>query len=138
MPDLLVKPAGDHGRVVHITPESAGWTYVGFDLQKLGPGETLSAETGDREICLVLISGKAAIRAGGQDFGTLGERMSPFEGKPAAVYVPGDSNWAVTAATEVTLAVCSAPGPAASRRPGRSIPPPCRRKCAAKAAIRAT
>ena len=35
MPKLLVKPKGTQGRVTHVTPESAGWTYVGFDLWRL-------------------------------------------------------------------------------------------------------
>ena len=52
MSHLKVKPAGSHGRVTHVTPESAGWTYVGFDLHRLKPGETVSARTGDREACL--------------------------------------------------------------------------------------
>ena len=40
MSKLLVKPQGKSGRVSHVTPESAGWTYVGFDLHRLKPGET--------------------------------------------------------------------------------------------------
>ena len=74
------KPAGG-GRVIHVTPESAGWTYVGFDLHRLAAGESAGGETGAREVCLVLISGRAAISAGGVDFGTIGERMSPFAGQ---------------------------------------------------------
>ncbi len=35
MSKLLVKPKGDHGLVTKVTPESAGWTYVGFELHKL-------------------------------------------------------------------------------------------------------
>ncbi|MCX5497224.1 5-deoxy-glucuronate isomerase [Kaistia dalseonensis] len=109
MSHLLVKPSGDHGRVVHVTPESAGWTYVGFDLNKLHAGETVEGNTGDREVCLVLVSGKARVIVDDVDFGTIGERMSPFDGKPHSVYVPAESDWTVTATTELTLAVCSAP-----------------------------
>jgi 5-deoxy-glucuronate isomerase len=110
MPNLLVKPQGNHGLVTKVTPESAGWTYVGFELFKLKPGETASAKTGSREVCLVWISGKGRAKAGLEDFGLLGERMSPFEGAPYALYVPHGSNWSVTAETELELAVCSAPG----------------------------
>jgi 5-deoxy-glucuronate isomerase len=77
---------------------------------------------GDRELCLVLISGRASVQAARQDFGMIGERMSPFEGKPSSVYVPAGSNWAVTAATDVVLAVCSAPGKPGSH-PARLIGP---------------
>jgi 5-deoxy-glucuronate isomerase len=93
------------GRKTSITPESAGWKHVGFEVQELAPGESASAQTGDREVCLVLVSGKAEIN----DLGVLGERMTPFEGKPHAVYVPGGSEWRVKARTAVSLAVCSAP-----------------------------
>jgi 5-deoxy-glucuronate isomerase len=110
MPQLRLKPSGKHGRIHHITPESAGWTYVGFDVHVLGRGETLFGETEDREVCLVLIAGRADVEADGQSFGEIGERMSPFQGKPWSVYVPAGASWRVTATTELELAVCSAPG----------------------------
>jgi 5-deoxy-glucuronate isomerase len=110
MPNLKLKPAAPAGRVHHVTPKSAGWTYVGFDLHRLAQGEALAAETGEREICLVLVSGQAEVWAGEQSFGVIGGRMSPFEGAPDAVYIPAGSHWRVEAATGLELAVCSAPG----------------------------
>ena len=46
------------GRVIDVTPQSAGWTYVGFDLHRLKAGDRVAAETGDREVCLVFVTGK--------------------------------------------------------------------------------
>lgn len=117
MPNLLVKPEGNHGRVIHVTPESAGWKYVGFSLHRLKAGETAAEETGDREVCLVFVSGRGRVTAGPEDFGPLGERMSPFDGPPAAVYVPGASSWSVTAETDLELAVCAAPADGEARPP---------------------
>ncbi len=122
MPKLLVKPEGDRGTVTRITPESAGWTYVGFEVIELSAGETAGSKTGDREVCLVLVAGKAAVASEGQDFGVIGERSSPFEGKPWSVYLPAGSDWSVLAHSSVTLAVCSAPG-VAGARPARLIAP---------------
>jgi 5-deoxy-glucuronate isomerase len=122
MADLLVKPDGTAGRVTHVTPESAGWIYVGFDLYRLRPGEAVSAETGDREACLVWVTGKGTAEADGEAFGSLGERMSPFEGEPTALYVPACSRWSVTAETDLELAVCTAPGTPGSH-PARAIRP---------------
>lgn len=121
MPNLLIKPDGVQGRVIHVTPESAGWTYVGFDLHRLRPGQTVSAGTGGREVCLVWVSGRARASAGNTDFGVIGERMSPFEGEPHALYVPAGSDWSVTAETDLELAVCSAPG--GGNHEARLIPP---------------
>ena len=110
MSKLLLKADRGHGRVAHVTPESAGWTYVGFDLHRLRPGETAAAGTGGREACLVFIAGAGRASAAGRDFGLLGGRMSPFDGKPWSLYVPQGTDWAVTAETGLELAVCSAPG----------------------------
>jgi 5-deoxy-glucuronate isomerase len=125
MPSLKIRPTQEpdaKGRTIHVTPASAGWTYVGFDLCRLKAGESARGNMKDREVCLVLVSGKAAIGAEGQYYGVLGERMSPFEGKPWSVYVPAGADWMVTAASDVELAVCSSPGVLGSHA-ARVIPP---------------
>ena len=110
------------GGLVHdVTPENAGWTYVGFALHRLAAGESATAETGGREVCLVLISGKARLWVDGRDFGEIGERMNPFEGPPHALYVPPGAVWRAEATTDLELAVCSAPG--GDGFEARAIPP---------------
>ena len=109
------------GYIHRITPQSAGWTYVGFDVLVLTAGETKAAPTGDREACLVVISGKITATAGGTDVGTLGERTSPFEAPGWSLYVPARSNWEITATTDCEIGVCTAPG--TGLLPPRVIPP---------------
>jgi 5-deoxy-glucuronate isomerase len=123
MSDLLVKPArpAPDGVRHHITPQSAGWTYVGFDVLALAPGQSAARGTGDREVCLVFVTGRGEVTAGGKPFGVLGERASPFDGSPWSVYVPAHADWRVTAETAVELAVCSAP--ADGKLPARVIAP---------------
>ncbi|MHA6731169.1 5-deoxy-glucuronate isomerase [Devosia sp. A369] len=108
--NLRIRPKGTTGRVHDVTPASAGWGHVGFALHKLAAGEVAGGEAGANELCLVLVSGKARIAVDGVDFGELGERMTPFEGAPYAVYVPQGSSWAADATTALELAVCAAPG----------------------------
>ena len=108
--NLRVRPTGTTGLVHDVTPALAGWTYVGFGLHKLDEGQVTGGESGAQELCLVLVSGKARISVNGVDFGEVGERMSPFEGAPWAVYVPQGSEWAADATTALELAVCAAPG----------------------------
>jgi 5-deoxy-glucuronate isomerase len=96
--------------VLHVTPQSAKWTYVGFDLLHLRPGEEAGANPRDIETCLVLISGRARIKCDDLDFGVLGERSDPFEGKPWSVYAPPGAHWTAEAQSEVELALCMAPG----------------------------
>ncbi len=92
MPKLLVKPKKGDGRVTHITPKSAKWKYVGFDLWKSPKGKTAKGAEAKRETCLVFVSGKGKVTIGGKDFGVIGDRMSPFEGKPWSIYVPPGLN----------------------------------------------
>ena len=54
MPNLKIsQPARQRRADDPVTPESAGWTYVGFDLCRLKPGESARGETEEREVCLV-------------------------------------------------------------------------------------
>jgi 5-deoxy-glucuronate isomerase len=108
MTELRVKkPADGH---ITVTPQSAGWTYVGFEVDTLEPGQSAHDNTGERELCLVFLSGKGRVIVGGKEFGELGGRTSPFDGPPAAVYIPAHTDWRVTATTRLELAGCSAPG----------------------------
>ena len=124
MSKLLVKPAAPdaQGRIHHITPESAGWGYVGFDVYDFIPGGQHEADTGARETCLVLVSGKAEIWIDGKAFGSIGERMSPFDGPGWSVYLPAGSQWRIVAQTACELAVCSSPG-SGGKFPARIIAP---------------
>ncbi|NSY40423.1 5-deoxy-glucuronate isomerase [Leisingera sp. ANG59] len=111
MSNLLKRPFGSHGKVHQITPESAGWRYVGFDLWRLRAGETVGEATGNREVILVMVEGKATMQAAGKDWGELGDRMNVFEKNPPhCLYVPNDQDWSATAITDCVIAVCSAPG----------------------------
>ena len=120
--NLLRKPVAAAGRVHHITPESAGWGYVGFTLYRLRAGESAAEATANREVILVLVEGKAAITGAGQDWGLLGERMDVFEKTPPhCLYLPNGTDWRAVAQTDCTLAVCSAPGKGG--HPARRIGP---------------
>jgi 5-deoxy-glucuronate isomerase len=111
MADLLRKPFGTHGKVHEITPQSAGWRYVGFSLYRLRAGESAAEATDSNEAILVMVEGKAQITAAGQDWGVLGERMDVFEKTPPhCLYVPNGENWEAVAETDCTIAVCAAPG----------------------------
>ncbi|CAH0314859.1 5-deoxy-glucuronate isomerase [Pseudomonas mediterranea] len=90
--------------------------YVGFAAYRLSLGETLPVAAGDKELCLVLLSGRIGLNgeAPGQGsfaWDNLGDRQSVFEDKsPYAAYLPPGSQAQVTALSDVQLAVCAAPG----------------------------
>jgi len=107
---LLRRPSGTVGLVQHVTPANVGWQYVGFDLYRLPAGDAVGMATGDREVCLVFVAGRGEVTVNGRSLGELGDRLSPFDGKPHSVYVGAGEDWKVVARTACELAVCSAPG----------------------------
>lgn len=108
---LRRRPFGGHGKVHEITPQLAGWRYVGFSLYRLRAGDTIGEATGAMEAILVMVEGKALFQAAGTDWGELGDRMNVFERTPPhCLYVPNNETWQAQATTDCTIAVCLAPG----------------------------
>ena len=106
---LLVK-SNQRGRTM-VALEDGRLEYVGFAAYRLSLGETLPVSAGDRELCLVLLSGRVTIQGDGFDWQNLGDRQSVFEDKsPFAAYLPPGTDAQVTALSDVQIAVCAAPG----------------------------
>lgn len=108
---LLVRPhapAGD-GTVLDITPESAGWQYVGFRVVRLAAGATYNRVEDGREACLVILTGTVSVDAGGEHFGDIGGRDTVFDGAATSVYVPAGHRYTIEAATDAEIAICTAP-----------------------------
>jgi 5-deoxy-glucuronate isomerase len=88
-----------------VTPESAGWEYVGFEV--VNP--PYSGHTGERELCLVVVQGSCDVRSKYGDWPALGGRATPFEGRPDAAYLPPGTDFELSGNAEVAL--CAAPAP---------------------------
>jgi 5-deoxy-glucuronate isomerase len=101
-------PLGD-GCVVRVTPESAGWTYVGFAVHRLAAGARLELVAERRETCVVVLSGSCHFAADGREWRGAGARADVFDGPPTALYVPPGLAWSAVSAGESELAVCTAP-----------------------------
>ncbi|WP_079474085.1 5-deoxy-glucuronate isomerase [Marinococcus halophilus] len=113
MSDLIVKnmDPNEEGNVLKITPDSAGWEYIGFEVFKLSQGQTVKKETLSNEVCIVILSGKVNIATEKEKYENIGHRMSVFEWTPPySVYVPPKDQYAIQALTEVEYVVCAAPG----------------------------
>ena len=106
--ELLVTPAVEGTTIVTVTPELAGWTYVGFEALRLAEGETASRDTGERELCVVVIAGRADVG----EWTGLGSRATPFEGAPDAAYLPPGTRVTVRGgAGGAEIGLCWAPAP---------------------------
>jgi 5-deoxy-glucuronate isomerase len=125
--NLLVKSKSE-GRDVVALAEGV-LEYVGFSAHRLTVGERLPISAVDKELCLVLLSGRVNVsgEAPGQgafNWDNIGDRQSVFEEKsPFAVYLPPGSQAQVTALSAVQIAVCAAPGDTRKDLPARLIKP---------------
>ncbi len=97
------------GVLVEITPESAGWSYVGFVVYRLQRGERIVRSTAGREACVVMLSGQADVTFGAEEWPGVGGRSTVFDGPADSVYVPPGGELAVTAVSACELALCWAP-----------------------------
>jgi 5-deoxy-glucuronate isomerase len=105
---LLVRP--------QVTPESAGWHYVGFEVVELAGRRTI--ETGDREVCVVVVEGTCRVG----EWSGLG-RADPWSGLPDAAYLPPGTRFEIEGDAEVALCFAPAPNGGATARvlPGAEI-----------------
>jgi 5-deoxy-glucuronate isomerase len=113
MSELLIRPKKNpdlDGNVIKLTPESAGWKYVGFEVYKVEQGKTFEKESHELEMAVVLLSGKANAVTKNQTWKNIGQRMSVFD-KTAAytIYVSSDDVIRLEALTDLEIAVCTAP-----------------------------
>ncbi|BDB24511.1 5-deoxy-glucuronate isomerase [Cupriavidus sp. P-10] len=121
-PSLLVKGAQAERVIVDVTPQSAGWTYIGFKALRLADGETESLATAARELCVTVLSGEVDVHVGDQRYSALGSRQSVFEDQsPYAVYVPPGREVRIDARGGAEVALSTAP--AQGRLPARVIEP---------------
>src|SRR5207249_65082 len=110
-------------KIVEVTPQSAGWNYVGFAAYQLRPNEELAlpARPAD-EICIIVLSGTVTVRAKDQTWREIGGRSSVFEDRaPHAVYLPRVEGTTVRAHSAVEIGVARAPG--GGSLPARLIEP---------------
>jgi 5-deoxy-glucuronate isomerase len=116
---LLVRASAPEpdGTLVRITPESAGWEHVGFEVISLRGGA--QRETGERECCVVVVSGTCDVRSEHGEWTGLGGREDPFSGLPDAAYLPPGTAFDVSGEGEVALCWAPAHGGGA---PARVLP----------------
>jgi 5-deoxy-glucuronate isomerase len=124
MSDLLLHAgqADEEGTILNVTPRSAGWQYVGFEVVSLERDAVAHRDTGDREVCVVVIGGLIDVISEHGEWGEVGGRPNPWSGRPDAAYLPPRTSFSIlgqAAGTEVAL--CWAPAPDGGA-PARVLP----------------
>ncbi len=88
-----------------IVDEDAGLDIIGFDRINLLPGETITVDSGEYELGLVILAGTCDIIA--EDFKAFdkGRRNNVFAGKPTTIYIGRDTTYSVSAKGYLALEI---------------------------------
>ncbi|MCP4963068.1 MAG: 5-deoxy-glucuronate isomerase, partial [Actinomycetia bacterium] len=98
------KPGTDQVRLT-ITPETAGWTYLDFEVVAPGAGYQATAE--GREVAVVPLSGSGTATVDGTTYELA--RTSVFEQMPHVLYVPPGHTIDLAGNDEFEVSLGSAP-----------------------------
>lgn len=110
MSELLVRAANGE-RIVAVSPASAGWKYVGFEVLMLSAPVEVAA-LGGREACVVMIAGCCEVVVDGSTLCEL-SRRTPFAERPDAAFVPAGRELALMpGGGTAEVAICTAPATA--------------------------
>ena len=105
-----------------VTPRTAGWRYLEFQVRRLQAGEHYRGHgLVEREQALVLLGGICTVHSSVQSWTHVGRRPDVWSGLPWALYLPPGVSYTLEAETPLLVAISSAP--AAGRFPPRLITP---------------
>jgi 5-deoxy-glucuronate isomerase len=110
--NLLVRPfkdPGDPDLLLRISPESAGWEYITFEVRRLERDNSWSSRTGEQEFAFINLSGRYTIDSGRGTWSAVGGRPNVFAGGAHALYLPRRTEFTVTAEEAGEFAVTWVP-----------------------------
>lgn len=85
MVSSLFEPSAGR-EVIAITPDSAGWAHLGFEVVSLSAGEAVELDSDARESAVVVVSGRGVVEVGGERFELA--RRGVFDEMAPVLYVP--------------------------------------------------
>src|SRR5581483_6537326 len=122
--NLLIRPSAapnTYGETISFTPDEVGWEHLGFRAVRLQQGGTISSTTAETEVAIVVLGGQCSVTSSAGKWDHVGRRKNVFNGLAYTVYLPVHTDYAVTAQTDLDIAICSCP--AQRSFPARLITP---------------
>ncbi len=110
--NILVRPMAnpaDADLVLRITPTSAGWQYISFQVRRLTRGRHWNFGTSEHELALVDLSGVFTVQSNRGDWHTIGGRPDVFSGAAHVLYLPRHTDFVLTGESDGELAVAWVP-----------------------------
>ena len=98
--NIVIRPtaqAEDPDLMLAITPESAGWDYISFQVRRLAQGQSWSFQTGEHELALVNLNGRYTVHSNRGEWTGIGGRKNVFGSAAHALYLPRRTTFTITA-----------------------------------------
>ena len=95
-----------HSETFENRREDFGCQYLSFGNRKLGAGESYSSSTGDNELAIVLLGGTCGVKSSRGEWKSIGKRKNVFDGMPYTLYLPVNTDFAITSEADCDLALC--------------------------------
>ncbi len=92
-----------------ITKENSSLSMIEMDMVKLLSGQSVSYDEKDKEYALIILGGTCSVKGEHLDFANIGKRKNVFDGPAAALYIPRNTPFTITADTDVEIAVSKSP-----------------------------
>jgi len=110
---LHFRPKATEGEYIRVTPETARWENLSFAARRMKQGQEWQGNTGNSEYGFVILGGVCGVHSSRGSWPRIGRRPNVFAGMPYGLYLPPDTDFAVTAlSAELDLAFgwCRAKG----------------------------
>src|SRR6201997_3400309 len=104
--------------LLNITPETAQWKYISFKVARLGPSETIEADTAAEEVVIVPLVGRGKLSFNGETHELA--RKDLFRELADISYLPPRTKDKLEAIESLEVAIGGAP--AEGKLPARIIP----------------
>src|SRR5258706_13067290 len=98
--NLLVHPQAQKGVITRVTPETAGWEHLSFEVRRMPREETWSHDTNGDEYALVILGGVCSVTSSRGTWQEIGRRPDVFSGMPYGLYLPRNTSFTLRAHTD--------------------------------------
>jgi 5-deoxy-glucuronate isomerase len=109
--NLLVSPLTDPqdpDLILAVTPQSAGWELISFQVRHLSMGNKWTFNSGENELAIVILSGAISVNSNRGSWDDI-ERENVWTNAATALYLPRGSEFTITAARDSEFAVTWVP-----------------------------
>jgi 5-deoxy-glucuronate isomerase len=109
--NLLVSPdtnLADPNLILAVTPQSAGWDFISFQVRTLRAGDQWSFGSVENELAIILLSGTISIHSTRGNWHEL-KRKDVWTGAATALYLPRNTEFTIAAESNSEFAVTWVP-----------------------------